>query len=89
MRATRRTLTRTVAGEEIATFVPYPLPPRDPELNVVGALAAPLRRAEQALARLEVAGEIESRDLGCAIARMTALKSHDLGLQRCPGFREL
>jgi Fic family protein len=58
MRATGRTLTRTVAGEEIATFVPYPLPPRDPELNVVGALAAPLRRAEQALARLEVAGEM-------------------------------
>jgi Fic family protein len=49
---------RTVAGEEIAAFVPYPLPPRDPPLNVDGALAAPLRRAEQALARLEVAGEM-------------------------------
>jgi Fic family protein len=58
MRATGRTLKRTVAGEEIATFVPYPLPPRDPALNVDGARAAPLRRAEQALARLEVAGEM-------------------------------
>jgi Fic family protein len=45
-------------GEEIATFVPYPLPPRDPPLNLDGAFAAPLRRAEQALARLEVAGEM-------------------------------
>jgi len=58
MRATGRTLKRTVAGEEIAAFVPYPLPPRDPPLNLNGALAAPLRRAEQALARLEVAGEM-------------------------------
>ncbi len=58
MRATGRTLKRTVAGEEITTFVPYPLPPRDPPLNVDGALAAPLRRAEHALARLEVAGEM-------------------------------
>jgi Fic family protein len=58
MRATGRTLKRTVTGEEIATFVPYPLPPRDPPLNLDGAFAAPLRRAEQALARLEVAGEM-------------------------------
>lgn len=58
MRATGETLNRTVAGEAIATFVPYPLPPRNPALNVDGELAAPLRRAEQALARLEVAGEM-------------------------------
>ena len=58
MRATGRTLKSTVAGEEIATFVPYPLPPRDPPLDVDGRLATPLRRAEQALARLEVAGEM-------------------------------
>lgn len=58
MRATGRALKSTVAGEEIATFVPYPLPPRDPPLNVDGTLATPLRRAEQALARLEVAGEM-------------------------------
>ena len=58
MRATGRTLKSTVAGEEIATFVPYPLPPRDPPLDVDGRLATPLRRAEQSLARLEVAGEM-------------------------------
>jgi Fic family protein len=58
MRVTGRTLKRTVAGEETATFVPYPLPPRDPPLKVDGKLAALLTRAEQALARLEVAGEM-------------------------------
>jgi Fic family protein len=58
MRTTGRTTKRMVRGEEIATFAPYPLPPRDPPLNVDGALAAPLRRAEQALARLEIAGEM-------------------------------
>jgi len=58
MRSTGRTLKRTVAGEEIGTFVPYPLPPRDPPLIVDGKLAALLTRAEQALARLEVASEL-------------------------------
>src|ERR1035438_1852229 len=58
MRATGRTIGRTVAGEAIATFVPYPLPPRDPPLSVSGELAATLARAEHALARLEVAGEL-------------------------------
>jgi Fic family protein len=58
MRATGRILKRTVAGEAIAAFVPYPLPPRNPVLNVDGKLAASLGRAEQALARLEVAGEM-------------------------------
>jgi Fic family protein len=58
MRVTGRTLKRTVAGEETAAFVPYPLPPRDPPLKVDGKLSALLTRAEQALARLEVAGEM-------------------------------
>src|SRR5438552_11340534 len=58
MRVTGRTLGRTVAGEEIAAFVPYPLPPRDPPLKLDGELAALLARAQQALARLEVAGEM-------------------------------
>ncbi|HVN44271.1 MAG TPA: Fic/DOC family N-terminal domain-containing protein [Steroidobacteraceae bacterium] len=56
MRVTGRTVKRTVAGEEVAPFVPYPLPPRDPPLAVDGARAALLTRAEQALARLEIAG---------------------------------
>ncbi len=58
MQPTGETFKPTVAGEAIATFVPYPLPPRNPALNMDGQLAAPLRRAEQAIARLEVAGEM-------------------------------
>src|SRR6267154_1326441 len=58
MQPTGKTFKTTVAGEAIATFVPYPLPPRNPTLNMDGQLAAPLRRAEQAIARLEVAGEM-------------------------------
>lgn len=58
MRTTGKTIRRTVAGEAIATFVPYPLPPRDPPLSVGAELAATLARAEHALARLEVAGEM-------------------------------
>src|SRR5438874_3162910 len=58
MRVTGRTLGRTVAGEQIAAFIPYPLPPRDPSLKLDGELAALLLRAQQALARLEVAGEM-------------------------------
>ncbi|MFI4888891.1 MAG: Fic/DOC family N-terminal domain-containing protein, partial [Steroidobacterales bacterium] len=58
MRITGRTLDRAVAGENVATFVPYPLPPGDPPLRIDGKLAVLLTRAEQALARLEVAGEM-------------------------------
>jgi Fic family protein len=47
-----------VGGEEVAAFVPNPLPPRDPPLDVDSKRAALLARAEQALARLEVAGEM-------------------------------
>jgi Fic family protein len=47
-----------VGGEEVATFVPEPLPPREPSLEVSGKRGALLARAEQALARLEVAGEM-------------------------------
>ncbi len=45
----------SIAGEEVAAFVPRPLPPADPPLAVEPAR---LRAAEQALARLEVAGEM-------------------------------
>lgn len=58
LRVTGRTVKKTVAGEEVAAFVPYPLPPRDPPLEVDGARAARLARASQALARLEIAGEM-------------------------------
>jgi Fic family protein len=58
VRVTGKTLRRTVGGEEVATFVPKPLPPRDPPHEVAGKRATLVVRAEQALARLEVAGEM-------------------------------
>lgn len=58
MRVTGRNLVRTVGGEEVATFVPEGLPPREPPLEVGGKRAVLLARAEQGLARLDVAGEM-------------------------------
>jgi len=46
----------TLAGEEVAAFVPHPLPPTDPPLALDDELAGVLRSAEEALARLELAG---------------------------------
>ena len=48
----------TVAGETVEAFVPKPLPPARPRLVVEGALLEQLRSAEQALARLELAGAL-------------------------------
>jgi Fic family protein len=47
-----------VGGEEVAAFVPHALPPADPPIVVDAALAERLRAAEQALVRLELAGEM-------------------------------
>lgn len=48
---------RSRAGEEeVAAFIPEPLPPHDPPLALGGGLADLLRRAEAALSRLELAG---------------------------------
>jgi Fic family protein len=47
-----------VGGEEVAAFVPHALPPADPPVVVDAALAERLRAAEQALVRLELAGEM-------------------------------
>ncbi len=47
-----------VGGEEVAAFIPYPLPPRDPPLLLDAKLTQRLRAAEQALARLGLAGEM-------------------------------
>jgi Fic family protein len=46
----------TVGGEEVAAFIPAALPPRNPTLDVSGKLAERLHAAEQAVARLELAG---------------------------------
>ena len=42
----------------MAAFVPYALPPADPPIILGAALAQRLRTAEQALLRLELAGEM-------------------------------
>jgi len=57
-RTTGRYERTTIGGEEIASFVPHALPPTDPPIVVDAALAERLRAAEQALVRLELAGEM-------------------------------
>jgi Fic family protein len=47
----------TVAGEAVAAFIPNPLPPADPPL-ALDALRETLSRAEHALSRLDLAGEM-------------------------------
>ena len=44
-----------VGGEEVAAFIPEPLPPREPPLALAEELADLLRRAEAALGRLDLA----------------------------------
>src|SRR5262252_8672046 len=58
MRVTGRTLKRVIGGEDVTMFVPNRLPPRKPSLEMEPKRVALLARAEQALARLEVAGEM-------------------------------
>jgi Fic family protein len=58
MRVSGQTLKRAIGGEDVAMFVPNPLPPRKPPLEMEAKRVALLARAEQALARLEVAGEM-------------------------------
>jgi len=57
-RTTGRYDRTTIGGEQVAAFVPHALPPTDPPLVVQAAMAERLRVAEQALVRLEVAGEM-------------------------------
>jgi Fic family protein len=56
-RRTGRYERTTVGGEDVAAFIPFPLPPAKPPL-ALAPLAERLRTAEQALARLELAGEM-------------------------------
>ena len=49
---------RTVGSEEIAAFVPKPLPPADPPLELDARARELLRAAEHALSRLDLAGEM-------------------------------
>ena len=57
-RTTGRYERTTAGGEEVAAFVPSALPPAEPPIVVDAALSARLRAAEQALVRLELAGEM-------------------------------
>jgi Fic family protein len=57
-RITGRHARTTVGGEEVAAFIPFPLPPAKPPLVVDGALGDRVRAAEQALVRLDLAGEM-------------------------------
>jgi Fic family protein len=45
-------------GEEVAAFIPSALPPSSPPIAIDVRLAERIRRAEQALVRLELAGEM-------------------------------
>jgi Fic family protein len=57
-RTTGRYERTTMGGEEVAAFVPHALPPADPPLARDPAFAERTRSAEQALVRLELAGEM-------------------------------
>lgn len=48
----------SVAGEEISSFIPYPLPPQDPPLDLQGELAPLLTRAEEHVRLLDLAGDL-------------------------------
>ncbi len=48
----------TVAGEEVKAFVPYPLPPRNPRLDLDGELAPLLARASEQVRLLDLAGDL-------------------------------
>lgn len=50
--------TTVVASEEVAAFVPYSLPPTDPGLALDEPMREQIRSAEEALRRLELAGEM-------------------------------
>jgi len=46
------------AGEAVDAFVPYPQPPASPPLELDGELVGRLARADQAVARLDLAGQM-------------------------------
>ena len=48
----------SVAGEEVKAFVPFPLPPRDPPLDLGGELASLLAHAREQVRLLDVAGDL-------------------------------
>ncbi|OWJ69052.1 Fic family protein [Inquilinus limosus] len=57
-RATGRYERVTAGGEAVDAFLPFDLPPARPTLAISGTLERRLREAEQALLRLDLAGEM-------------------------------
>jgi hypothetical protein len=57
-RTTGRYERTTVGGEEVAAFIPHPLPPARPPVVLDATLTERIRVAEQELVRLELAGEM-------------------------------
>jgi len=57
-RSTGRYERTATGGEQVAAFIPHPLPPTDPPISLDGALMAKLHASEHALARLRLAGEM-------------------------------
>ena len=58
MRITGKYDKTIVAGEEVAAFIPKPLPPKNPALKIDEEISALLQKAEHALSRLALAGEM-------------------------------
>jgi Fic family protein len=58
MRDTGRYLTTSVEGEKVGAFVPHPLPPADPPLELGAELAAHVRSAEESVRRLDLAAQL-------------------------------
>jgi Fic family protein len=58
MRVTGRNWVRSIGGEEVISFIPKPLPPRSPPLELDSKRRVLLTRADYAVARLDVAGEM-------------------------------
>jgi Fic family protein len=48
----------TVAGEQVSAFIPFPLPPQDPSLDLTGDLASLLARAPERVRLLDLAGDL-------------------------------
>jgi Fic family protein len=57
-RETGRYESTSAGGEKVRAFVPHALPPTGPPVVIEGELAERVRAAEQALVRLELAGEM-------------------------------
>jgi Fic family protein len=57
-RTTGRYERKTVGGEEVAAFLPHPLPPAAPPLEIDAHMHGRVGAAEHALSRLELAGEM-------------------------------